>query len=512
MKYVISAQEMKACDRDTIERIGMPALVLMERAACGVFEEIMGMGPLPRRVLVAAGAGNNGGDGLAIGRLLALKGCRTTFFMAGNPDGASQETKFQMKILSNLGFSIQRKLEDAEYDMVIDALFGIGLSRDVEGAYAKVIEKINHMGEAGAAVVSVDIPSGICADTGKVLGCGVRARATVTFAFAKKGHLLYPGREYAGKLTVKDIGITKQAFAGRRPGAFYYEPGDMPDLLPRRNPAGNKGTFGKVLLIAGSRDMSGACTLSGTGVLRAGAGMVKIITPDCNREIIQTTLPEAMLYTFQGTPDRSQVEKALAWADVLVAGPGLGQDENAFRLMEQVMENKTLPMVIDADGLNLISAQNRLKNLLALRPPRTTILTPHPGELVRLMGTDMEGYRADREGLARRLAEESGCIVAAKDAVTMVTDPGRKEIYMNASGNDGMACAGSGDVLAGITGGLLAQGMECFEGACLGVYLHGLAGDEASRRKGRFGMTASDIAKALPGVMHIQKEERRQNL
>ena len=286
----------------------------------------------------------------------------------------------------------------------------------------------------------------------------------------------------------------------------------MPDLLPRRNPAGNKGTFGKVLLIAGSRDMSGACTLSGTGVLRAGAGMVKIITPDCNREIIQTTLPEAMLYTFQGTPDKSRVEKALAWADVLVAGPGLGQDEIAFRLMEQVMENKNLPMVIDADGLNLISAQNRLKNLLALRPPRTTILTPHPGELVRLMGTDMEGYRADREGLARRLAEKSGCIVAAKDAVTMVTGPGRKEIYMNTSGNDGMACAGSGDVLAGITGGLLAQGMECFEGACLGVYLHGLAGDEASRRKGRFGMTASDIAKALPGVMHIQKEERRRNL
>ena len=147
MKYVVSAQEMKACDRDTIERIGMPALVLMERAAYGVFEEIMGMGPLPRRVLIAAGAGNNGGDGLAIGRLLALKGCRTTFFMAGNPDGASQETKVQMKILSNLGFSIQRKLEDAEYDMVIDALFGIGLSRDIEGTYARVIEKINHMGE-----------------------------------------------------------------------------------------------------------------------------------------------------------------------------------------------------------------------------------------------------------------------------------------------------------------------------------------------------------------------------
>lgn len=512
MKYIVSAQEMKTYDRDTIDRIGMPSLVLMERAACGVFEEITGTGPLPERVLVAAGAGNNGGDGLAIGRMLALKGCRPTFFMAGNPDRASEETKVQIKILRNLGFSIQRKLEDAEYDMVIDALFGIGLSRDVKGEYAEVIGKINRMGRGGAKVVSVDIPSGICADTGKILGCAVKAHVTVTFAFAKKGHLLYPGKEYTGVLAVKDIGITEKSFAGQTPGAFHYEPGELTGLLPTRNPAGNKGTFGKVLLIAGSRDMSGACTLCGTGVLRAGAGMVKIITPDCNREIIQTALPEAMLYSFGGTPDRSQVEKALEWADVLIAGPGMGQDENARILMEQVLANKTLPMVIDADGLNLISANGFLQKLLSMRPIGTTILTPHPGELVRLMGTDMEAYQSDREGPARKLAKEYGCVVAAKDAVTMVYGPGRKEIYINTSGNDGMACAGSGDVLAGITGGLIAQGMKCFEGACLGVYLHGLAGEEASIRNGRYGMVASDIAKALTRVMGIQKEERRQEL
>ncbi len=512
MKYIVSAQEMKACDRDTIDRIGMPALVLMERAAWGVYEEIMTKGPLPKRVLVVAGVGNNGGDGLAAGRMLALKGCRVDFFMAGNPDKASEETKVQMKILHNLGFSIQRKLEDAEYDMVIDALFGIGLSRNIEGEYAQVIDRINCFGETGAQIISVDIPSGICADTGKVLGCGVRAGATVTFAFAKKGHFLYPGREYAGKLMVKDIGITEKSFAWQGPGAFCYERGELAALLPRRSPSGNKGTFGKVLLTAGSRDMSGACTLSGTGVLRTGAGMVKIITPDCNRGIIQTTLPEAMLYSFQGTPDKVQVEKALDWADVLVAGPGMGQDENALRLMELIMENKTLPMVIDADGLNLISAHNNLKKMLALRPPCTTILTPHPGELVRLAGVDMDAYWSDREVTARKLAEEYGCIVASKDAATMVFEPGRRGIYINTSGNDGMACAGSGDVLAGMMGGLLAQGMPCFEGACLGVYLHGLAGEEASMRKGRYGMTASDISKALTNVMRIQEEERRQDL
>ena len=510
MKYIVSAQEMKACDRNTTDKIGMPSLVLMERAAYGVFEEIM-KGPVPRRTLVAAGVGNNGGDGLAAGRLLALKGFRVDFFMAGNPLRASEETKVQMKILRNLGFPIQSKLEDAEYDMVIDALFGIGLSRDIEGGYAEVIEKINRLGDAGARIISVDIPSGICADTGKIMGCSIRARETVTFAFAKKGHFFYPGREAAGKLTVKDIGITEKSFRQPGPGAFCYEPGELAALLPVRNPAGNKGTFGKVLLIAGSRDMSGACTLSGTGVLRAGAGMLKIITPDCNRGIIQTTLPEAMLYSFQGTPDKGQVEKALEWADVLVAGPGMGQGENALRLMEQVMENKTLPMVIDADGLNLISAHDNLKKLLALRPPCTTILTPHPGELAHLMGAAVKTHQADREETARKLAEESGCIVAAKDAVTMVLRPGKREIYMNTSGNDGMACAGSGDVLAGIIGGLLAQGMGCFEGACLGVYLHGLAGDEASQKNGRFGMTASDIAKALTAVMGIQEEERRRD-
>jgi NAD(P)H-hydrate epimerase len=248
--------------------------------------------------------------------------------------------------------------------------------------------------------------------------------------------------------------------------------------------------------------MCGACILCGSSILRTGAGMVKIITPACNREILQQALPEAMLYTYEGQPDPDRIAKSIEWADVVVAGPGLGMEENALLLMEQALGAENIPLVADADGLNLIATHESLFGLAKKKKPGTLVVTPHPGELVRLLGEDMEAYKKDREGLAHRLAERLSCVVAAKDAVTFVAKACREELYINTSGNDGMATAGSGDVLAGIVGGLLAQGMEGFEAACLGVYLHGLAGDRASFKRGRFGMTAGDIIKALTEVMN----------
>lgn len=501
MKYILKAHEMKEYDRDTSERIGIPSMVLMERAALAVVDAALEKRQRPKNVLVVAGTGNNGGDGLAVGRLLALKGAEVTFFMPGMPEKMSVETKAQAFILKNLGFSIQSKLEVKEYDMVIDALFGIGLSRDVEGEYLRAIEKINDCGRRGAFVCSVDIPSGICADTGRVLGKGVRADLTVTFAFAKRGQLLYPGKEYTGKLAVKDIGITEKSFVRGKPDAFCYEKSDVERLLPRRRPDGNKGTFGKVLLIGGSYDMSGACILCGNSILRCGAGMVKIITPSCNREIIQTTFPEAMLYTFDDTPDLKQVQRSVEWADVIVAGPGMGTGKNAALLTEYVLRQSKCPMVLDADAINLIAANEKVRILAAEYEPGKLILTPHPGELMRLMGRGMEEYYDNREKIISELAIEFSCIIAAKDAATMVVQAGRKEVYINTSGNDGMACAGSGDVLAGMIGGLLAQKADVFEGVCLGVYLHGIAGEEASAKIGRRAVLASDIIKNIPFVM-----------
>lgn len=492
---------MKEYDRDTSERIGIPSMVLMERAALSAVDAVLENRQLPGKVLIVSGTGNNGGDGLAVGRLLALKGAKVTFFMAGVPEKMSVETKAQASIIKNLGFSIQSKLEVKEYDMVIDALFGIGLSRDVEGEYSDAIKKINDCGRRGAFICAVDIPSGICADTGRILGEAVRADLTVTFAFAKRGHLLYPGREYTGKLVIKDIGITQQSFRKGKPEAFCYERSDVGRFLPKRRPDGNKGTFGKVLLLAGSHDMSGACILCGSSILRTGAGMVKIITPSCNREIVQKSFPEAMLYTFDEMPDLKQVRSSMDWADVIVAGPGMGTGRNASLLIEHVLREGKCPLVLDADALNLIAGHEKLRMLAAEYEAGKLILTPHPGELVRLAKTDMEEYYHQREKLLFELAGELACIIVAKDAVTIAAQAGRKEVYINTSGNDGMATAGSGDVLAGMIGGLLAQKADVFDAACLGVYLHGLAGEEASMKNGRRAVVASDLIKTLPLVM-----------
>lgn len=491
---------------DTMDRIGIPSMVLMERAAMAVVLALEShIGDLSGKVLIVAGTGNNGGDGLAIGRILAGRGARVSFYIEGNPEKMTAEAKSQLMILQNSGFTIQRNLEDAEYDIVIDALFGVGLSREVTGNYRKTIERIHEWHETGSFVCSVDIPSGICADTGKILGCAVRADLTVTFAFAKRGHLLYPGREYCGELSLQDIGITEQSFSKNPPSAFYYEEKDVQALLPKRVPDGNKGTFGKVLLLAGSHDLCGACLLCGRGILRTGAGMLKIITPSCNRQVLHQALPEAMLYTYEEMPRAEEVRKSLAWADVIVAGPGMGTGENARFLIKRALEEERCPVVLDADGLNLLAADLILRELASHRPKGSLILTPHPGELVRLLQTDMAEYQKDRETLILRLAGELKCIIAAKDAVTFVVENGRKLQYINTSGNDGMACAGSGDVLAGIMGALLAQGMDGFEAACLGVYLHGLAGERASRLKGRYGMLAGDITEAIPAVLKDRK-------
>ncbi len=512
MKYVLTAAEMKACDNNTINRIGIPSMVLMERAALSVADELVKRADKgKKRLLVAAGVGNNGGDGLAIGRILAERGWKVTFYMSPNRDKATAETREQIKIVENLGFSIQSKLEDAEYDMVVDALFGIGLSREVSGDYARDIMKINEYGRQGAYICAVDIPSGISADTGKVLGCGVKASLTVTFAFAKRGHLFYPGREYRGELVVRDIGITEKSFDIQEPGAFCYEEADIGCLLPKREPSGNKGTFGKVLLLAGSRDMCGACILCGSAILRAGAGMIKIITPACNRQVVQQGFPEAMLYTYEEKPDEEKLKQSLAWCDVVVAGPGMGISDASFLLMKWVLKEQSRPMVIDADGLNLLAAHQELRELAVLRNPGRTILTPHPGELCRLLSIDMRAYRENREQMVDTLARQFGCIVAAKDAVTIVVSAGQEQLYMNTSGNDGMATAGSGDVLSGVIGGLMAQGMDGFSAACLGVYLHGLAGERAAALNGRRGVVASDITGELMYVMNKLTGSRQSN-
>lgn len=463
-------------------------MVLMERAALSVVEELLWQEPECKSILVVAGKGNNGGDGLAIGRLLARAGKKVDFYMPVN--ASSPEALTQQKIVENMGFPICDKWPQKEYDIIIDALLGIGISGELRNPYPEIIRQINDCRKTGTRVFAVDLPTGINTDTGKVMAEAVIADATVTFQYLKRAHMLYPAREYCGDVVVKDVGI--EASGIKKDTAFTYEKGEIGNLLPKRNPAGHKGTFGKVFLFAGSTEISGAVILCARAILATGAGMVKIFTAKENRVPIQTALPEAML--------TEHIEEAINWADVVVAGPGIGKSRMAYDTLNKILNGKTHPMVLDADAINLLAEHAELQKLLceySRKVQGQVILTPHPMEFVRLTKSSMEQYQMERETLLKTAATRLHGVVVSKDAVTMVNKGENLPVYYNSSGNNGMATAGSGDVLTGVIGSLMAQGMSGFDAACTGVFLHGMAGDDAAVKKGTRGMLASDILEEL---------------
>lgn len=491
-QYLVTAAEMQRYDKQTIERIGIPAMVLMERAALETLHYIQTHFS-EGSALILAGVGNNGGDGLALARLLLERGWQVEIWCVGNQKKASAQWQEQYHILENGMFFGEDTLfssipRQEEYTIMIDALFGVGLSREITGEWKEAVSLFNRI---KGYKIALDLPSGIHADTGSVLGTAVRADATVTYGFAKRGLFLFPGREYAGKTQTADIGITERSFFGTIPEVFTYavSPGE---LLPERTEDGNKGTFGKVLVVAGSVNMAGAAILASRAAYRAGAGMVKVITPEENRVILQTAVPEALFGTEQSLQD------GMEWADVFVAGPGLGRGEMAQYCLERVIAYGKKPLVLDADGLNLLAKAPALQEKLALqgREGRKLILTPHVGELARLTGSPISETKQNLLQQGKQLAEKLHAVVVAKDAATFVCGE-EQSSYLNCCGNSGMATAGSGDVLAGITGTLLAQTEDAFETALTAVYLHGKAGELASERKGKHGCMAGDIAEAL---------------
>lgn len=496
MQYILNCGQMKEADRYTIEEIGIPSLVLMERAALSVVEEMEQEGRGLGKILVVCGTGNNGGDGWAIARLLHLKGYKVFVECVGNPEKMTAETRMQYKIAGNYQIPVVNNPEYGEYTTIVDALFGVGLSRPIEGEYKSKIEEING---CGAFIWSVDIPSGIDGDTGKVMGTAVRADATVTFAFAKIGHVRYPGRVHAGRLRVKDIGI----YPIEKEQDEYACSLDETDAfcMLHRDPGGHKGTFGKVLVLAGSRGMSGAAYFAGSAAYGAGAGMVKICTTEDNRQILQTLLPEALY----GTWEEEGVREAMDWCSAVVAGPGIGQSQEAQNMLKLALElgrQRNLPMVLDADGLNLIAACPRYRDMLY----ENCVYTPHMLELSRMMNQKTEDMLEQPFSVLEESAGIYPGTLVWKDACTIIRDSGGR-IYLNRSGNDGMASAGSGDVLAGLLGGLLAGKMAPGQAVPLGVYLHGKAGDWAKEKKGSHAMTARDILEGIaPAVCHALSE------
>lgn len=496
MKYLVTAAEMKRYDKNTIERTGIPGMVLMERAALAVFrvlEEHFGESMRSeKKVLILVGNGNNGGDGLALARLLSEADYDVEVWgIAAGPgdvDRASSQWKEQMQILTHYPVNIGGKPLQTEYNIIVDALFGVGLSREVAGLYAEAIEACNAM---EGFKLAIDVPSGIHSDTGAVLGCAFQADVTVTFGFVKKGLVFYPGCGYAGEVICADVGITERSFYGEIPEMFCYDE-SVAELLPKRDPAGNKGTFGKVLLIAGSYNMAGAAVLSAKAAYRAGAGMVKVLTPEENRVILQESVPEALLGTWE------DLKESVRWADVIGIGPGLGVSEEVKEILRRVIKETYLPLLLDADALNLLAQDAELREELSRQGAqgRGIILTPHVGELSRLTGRTIPELKEDLPGHAAKLAGDLHAVLVAKDVRTFTCAEGKK-VCVNLAGNSGMATAGSGDVLAGVICGLLAQGMEAFEAASVGVYLHACAGDAAAREKGEHGCMAMDIAEMI---------------
>ena len=510
MNWLVTAAQMKQIDQTSIKEVGIPSVVLMERAALAVTDRALQfLEENPQaQILVITATGNNGADGLAVARMLAERNFAPRVYYLGNPERATEEWKLQASILEKLKIPVLPVAEGfwAEYDkkkgemLVIDAMFGIGLARPVEGMYRDVIEAVNR---SGAYVISVDVPSGIDTDTGAVWGAAVRADETVTFGFSKIGCVLYPGAVYAGKVTVAQIGFAPMAAAIAAPSVFTMSKQDV--HLPARRRDGNKGTFGRVLLVAGQKNMAGAVCFAAKAILATGAGLVRILTREENRQIVQTLVPEAVLTTWETVPSSEEIREMVEWADVIAAGPGLGCGDDAAKLLERLLEQRTDGIVLDADALNLLAQHETLRKRLL----KSDILTPHMGELARLLGCSIADLKKDPVQTAKRAAEELGVICVCKDAVTAIAEPSGR-VFLNTTGNEGMATGGSGDVLTGVIAGMLAAGMDAVRAAEYGVLLHGAAGDAAKETYGSRSMGPQQIIEGLTEIMRAQDAQDKE--
>ena len=502
MSIILDAEQAKEVDRIAIRELGMPSLVLMERASLRVARAVAKRTYPGNKVLAVCGSGNNGGDGVAAARILSQWGYSVTILLLGKEEKFTQEMAEQVRIARNLGMQIesgrQAEIDLAGYSVILDGIFGIGLAREVTGTYRKWIERIN---ESGTDVYAIDIPSGIHATTGEALGAGICAKVTVTFGSMKLGMALFPGRLHAGEVIVEDIGFPREAFRDISAKYFSYDGEDLEKNFPKRIPQSNKGSYGKLLVVAGSESMGGAALFSARAAYLVGAGLVKVVTHENNRVMLQSNLPEALLGIY-GDDGIYDLAKDLAWATAVVIGPGLGQGESGRGLLRQVLRLKddegAIPVLIDADGLNILAEWpeyfDREGRLLL---PKHFVLTPHLKEMSRLQKCSVEDVRKDFPGSARD--HSAGAVMVQKDAVTLVSDG--KQIYVNTSGNNALAKGGSGDVLSGIIGGLLARGVDGFLAGCLGVYLHGLTAEEYVKFRSPSSMLASDILKLLPWVL-----------
>jgi len=504
----VTAEIMQELDRLTINRFGIPGLELMENAGrncAGIIQERYGTEP-GCSVVIFAGKGNNGGDGYVIARLLCNSGWQVTVILSAGREAVLGDAKSNLELLPN-GISLlkldgiapakmQQLLSGAT--LLVDALFGTGLKSEVTGIYAEAIAMING---SGRPVLAVDIPSGVDATSGRILGTAVRADITVTFAVAKLGHLLYPGAEHAGELLVTDIGIPAE-LAESFPSVEFFDASAATALLRSRKPVAHKGDNGHSLIIAGSIGKSGAAALAANSAMRSGAGLVTLAVPAAIHSILEIKTTEAMTVPLADNGGALSLAAFMAIArllpdrDVVAIGPGLGLEEETVSLVRQVVAAVRIPLVMDADALNAIAGH---LDILGDSPSPAVVLTPHPGEMARLTGMTVAEVESDRLAVAKKFAGENNVHLILKGARTIVAAPdGRCSV--NASGNPGMATGGMGDVLTGVVTALLSQGYDPFAACRLAVFCHGLAGDMVAEDKGEIGLLAGDVQEMLPYV------------
>lgn len=500
MQLWVNAAQMKAADQYTIQKLGVPSLELMEHAAQACVQVLEDEKVDLSHVCVVCGSGNNGGDGFAIARILQNNRCSVETFCVGNPEHYTEETQEQMHRLQECGGKITYGMpQEDSYSVVIDAVFGVGLSRKVEGRYRQVIEQMNRM---RGTKFAVDIPSGLSATTGCILGCAFKADYTVTFQLKKIGLELSQGRAIAGRVIVPDIGISTDSICEdqeivRTAGKDIYR-----KMLPDRPEDSNKGTYGRLLVIAGSKGMAGAAYLNAHAAYMTGAGLVRIYTFSDNREILQTLLPEAIITTYEEY-NKEELLSLLTWADSVCIGSGLGMSRLSEKILKTVIEYVKVPCLIDADGLNLLAENNNYLNQMA---ERRFVITPHMKEMSRLTGISVEELKADRIQILKDFISRYRITCVLKDSRTLIASE-EKGIRMNLTGNSAMAKAGSGDVLAGVISGWMVQGKEAEDAAELGTYIHGLSGDLAKFEKGVYSVMARDLIEYISKALMKLEEE-----
>mgnify|MGYP000167141163 FL=1 len=500
MQLWVNAAQMKAADQYTIQKLEVPSLELMEHAAQACVQVLEDEKVDLSHVCVVCGSGNNGGDGFAIARILQNNRYSVETFCVGNPEHYTEETQEQMHRLQECGGKITYGMpQEDSYSVIIDAVFGVGLSRKVEGRYRQVIEQMNRM---RGTKFAVDIPSGLSATTGCILGCAFKADYTVTFQLKKIGLELSQGRTMAGRVIVPDIGISTDSICEdqeivRTAGKDIYR-----KMLPDRPEDSNKGTYGRLLVIAGSKGMAGAAYLNAHAAYMTGAGLVRIYTSSDNREILQTLLPEAVITTYEEY-NKEELLSLLTWADGVCIGSGLGMSRLSEKILKTVIEYVKVPCLIDADGLNLL-AEN--KNYLNQMAERRFVITPHMKEMSRLTGISVEELKADRIQILKDFSSRYRITCVLKDSRTLIASE-EKGIRMNLTGNSAMAKAGSGDVLAGVISGWMVQGKEAEDAAELGTYIHGLSGDLAKFEKGVYSVMARDLIEYISKALMKLEEE-----